>query len=157
MKKERDNAKTLEAVSRIRAVHPSAGIRKLVKYLQNGEYYENMYVGRDYLFHLLKKKGMLVKRPKKAPKTTNSNHGYDIAPNILAKTELTHPYQAAVADITYISYAGGYLYLSLITDAYTREILGYCLHDNLKTEGCLKAQKNGGSQHSVWFKTNPSQ
>ncbi len=84
---------------------------------------------------------MLVKRKSRKARTTNSNHYLQVPPNRLKDTTLSAPYQALVSDITYISTEAGFLFLALITDAYTREIIGYNIGDTLETEGCLKALK----------------
>ncbi len=84
---------------------------------------------------------MLIKRKRKKAYTTNSKHYLQVPPNRLKDLTLSAPYQALVSDITYISTEVGFLFLALITDAYTREILGYNIGDTLETEGCLKALK----------------
>lgn len=76
------------------------------------------------------------------PRTINSNyhfHKYDDLPNTEAKYKPKKPGDLLVADITYITYRGGFADLFLLTDTYSRCIVGHCLHPTLEVEGCLTA------------------
>ncbi len=130
----------------VRNVHPEAGTRKLQVYLTSGVYCDPITIGRDRLFDILKRSNMLIKRTPKKARTTYSNKYLQIPGNLLKDTPLTHSYQALVADITYISTELGFLFLALITDAYTREIIGYSINDTLETEGCLEALEMASKQ-----------
>ena len=88
---------------------------------------------------MLGEKGLLLERLPKAPRTTNSRHCLPVFTNMLKDRILTGPNQAWAGDITYVRTDEGYLYLSLITDAWSRKIVGWHAGDTLETEGCLAA------------------
>jgi len=72
-------------------------------------------------------------------KTTDSHHWYRKYPNLIAELALTSAEQLWVSDITYIRTLEGFNYLSLITDGYSRKIVGYALHQTLEAVGCMAA------------------
>ncbi len=80
---------------------------------------------------------MLVSRKKQYVKTTNSYHRFQVYKNLIKELKITQPNQVFVSDITYISTLEKFCYLSLITDLYSRKIVGYCLSKSLAIEGCL--------------------
>jgi transposase InsO family protein len=84
---------------------------------------------------------MLVRHRRRGPKTTNSNHLYRKYPNLIRDLKLTRSNQLWVSDITYLRTNQGFVYLSLITDAYSKKIVGWCLWPNLSSEGALNALK----------------
>jgi transposase InsO family protein len=96
-------------------------------------------VGRDRFFKVIAEQGLLLEPLPKAPRTTNSRHSLPVFRNLVTEMELSGPNQAWVSDITYIRTDEGFLYLSLITDAWSRKIVGYHAGDTLETEGCLRA------------------
>lgn len=98
-------------------------------------------VGRDKFFDILRKKKLLVKRRKKHVYTTDSFHRFRVYKNALKNKLLTAPHQALVSDITYLRINKGFVYLSLITDAYSRKITGWSLSDSLSIEGAIAALK----------------
>jgi transposase InsO family protein len=120
---------------------PRLGTRKLYHLLQDEFLSKGIKVGRDQLFRILRVNNLLVKRKKSYHKTTNSKHWLKKHKNLIASLEITHPEQVWVADITYIPTQDGHNYLSLITDAYSRQIMGYHLAEDLRTDGPLKALK----------------
>ncbi len=95
--------------------------------------------GRDKLFGILREAGLLVKKRKNFTRTTNSMHRFRKYPNQIEGLEITRPEQVWVSDITYIRTRKGFLYLSLVTDAFSRKIVGYELADNLRAENSIKA------------------
>ena len=96
--------------------------------------------GRDRMFAILRANGLLLERRRAtAPHTTYSRHNYAVQPNLLKDLVLTRPLQALVADLTYIRVGDGFCYLSLITDAFSRKILGYHLAKNLEHYGAVEA------------------
>ena len=118
---------------------PRLGVRKLqVKLAENGH-----DIGRDKLFNLLRESGLLVKRKHYRVITTFSRHWMKKWSNLIRDIVPSHPDEVWVSDITYIEIVQGakrtFMYLSLITDAYTHEVVGYALHDTLDTTGPLKA------------------
>lgn len=100
---------------------------------------EDISVGRDKFFMLLKEHDLLVKRRKKGTRTTYSNHEYAVSPNRIKKLSVTAKDQVFVSDITYLRLEKRFYYLFLMTDLYSRKIVGYYLSDNLKHDGALKA------------------
>jgi transposase InsO family protein len=82
---------------------------------------------------------MLVKPRKRYARTTDSRHGFNIHPNLAEGFTPTGKNQLWVSDITYIRTMSGFLYLALITDAYSRKIVGYDISDSLELEGALRA------------------
>ena len=96
-------------------------------------------MGRDQLFNLLRFHGLLIRRRKRIVRTTDSNHIFKRYPNLIKELIITGPEQLWVSDITYIRTIQGFSYLSLITDAYSRKIVGYALHPTLEATGCLRA------------------
>ncbi len=99
-------------------------------------------IGRDGFFDLLGEYGLLVrKRKRRGCITTLSRHRYKKYPNIIRGFIPTGPNQLWVSDITYIHVENGFAYLSLITDAYSRKIVGFCLSETLSSNGPLKALK----------------
>jgi transposase InsO family protein len=91
----------------------------------------NIKIGRDALFDLLAAEHLLVQRRKRKHITTNSNHWYRKYPNLIKNLVPDGPNQIWVSDITYIRTKQEFLYLFLITDAYSKKILGYRLAKNL--------------------------
>jgi putative transposase len=96
-----------------RKTHTKAGTRKLVKYINNGLQQNNIKMGRDALFELLRCYGMLVKKTKRYHITTDSKHLFYKLPNLIKDMEITHSEQVFVSDITYIKTDGGYGYQEL--------------------------------------------
>lgn len=96
-------------------------------------------IGRDRLFELLGYRGMLVRPLRRFVRTTNSYHRFRKHKNLLKNTIQTGPNQAYAADITYLRLRNGFCYLSLLTDVYSRKIVGYQLSRNLDVVGPLEA------------------
>ena len=118
---------------------PREGVRKL-KISLNDEFTKaNLKVGRDTLFNVLRKHQMLTLRKKYSARTTNSYHRFYKYNNIIKDIEVTRPNQVWVSDITYIRTIKGFCYLALITDMYSRKIVGYDLSDSLELNGCVRA------------------
>ncbi len=128
-----------ELVRAERALQPRLGGKKLHRLLTPKLKDAGVWIGRDRFFEVLKERGLLLEALPKAPRTTNSRHSLPVFRNLLADMKLSRPNQAWVSDITYIRTDEGFLYLSLITDVWSRKIVGYYGGDTLETEGCLKA------------------
>lgn len=103
------------------------------------EHLPGLGVGRDKFFEILRNHGLLVKRRRKYVITTHSDHHLTVWPNLLPETKPQTPNTVWVADQTYIRLRKGFCYLSLITDLYSRKIVGYDLHPSLESTGPLKA------------------
>lgn len=105
----------------------------------------DLHIGRDKLFSLLREHRLLVKAKRAYHKTTHSHHRFYCHPNLVKPSEeqieVSHPERLWVADITYLPLKTGEAYLSLVTDAYSRKVVGYHVDDNLKSSTVLKAYK----------------
>jgi len=99
----------------------------------------NIKMGRDKLHKLLQNKGLIIRRNSHYPKTTNSKHWLRKYSNLIKELEVTKPELLWVADITYICVGFNFNYLSLITDSYSKKIVGYSLHLYLDKSGPIKA------------------
>jgi transposase InsO family protein len=124
-----------------RRLQPRLGGRKLHEMLRLFMADHCLYVGRDQLFDLLRENGLLVKKRRRSqPRTTDSNHWMKRYPDLTAQLRLNRPDQLWASDITYIRLtASRFVYLSLVTDAYSRKILGFHISDNLLAEGPVAA------------------
>ncbi len=139
----------LSFVRETRIKQARIGTRKL-KYLMKQA---GMTVGRDYLFSLLKQHRLLVKTKRAYHRTTDSHHRFYCHPNrIKDGFKPERPEELWVADITYLPTCEGNSYVSLITDAYSRKIVGYSVGDNMQTNevkqafiGALKKRRSKGS------------
>ena len=94
--------------------------------------------GRDSFLNLLRRHG-LMQKPRKSRSTTNSNHRFHKWKNLIKGFKPTAANQLWQSDITYIDLAGGCCYLHLVTDAYSKKIVGWCLAESLAAVFTLKA------------------
>lgn len=131
----------LSIVKKRRKSLPREGVRKLKKSLQEDLTNANLKVGRDTLFNILRKYNMLTLRKKYSCRTTNSMHRFYKYKNSIKDLEITKANQVWVSDITYIRTVKGFCYLALITDLYSRKIVGWDLSDSLELSGCVRALK----------------
>ena len=127
----------LAEVSQIRKKQPRVGGRKILSMLAQ----KGISIGRDAFFDLLRDNGMLVRRRRNGTITTQSSHWLRKYPNLIRHFEAIRPNQLWVSDITYVETTEGFLYLFLITDAYSKKILGWSLADNLNAENAITALK----------------
>ncbi len=132
--------KVIDAVREIREEDPGIGGYKL--WLMLISLFGREFVpGRDRFFVLLRRKGLMLPKPKPRH-TTNSNHRYHKYKNLVKGIEPTAANQLWVADITYIALAGGDVcYLHLVTDAYSHKIVGWALASTLKAAISMEALK----------------
>jgi len=98
----------------------------------------NLKAGRDTLLNVLRAYNMLTLRKKYSCRTTNSYHRFYKYNNLKKDMEVTKPNQVWVADITYIRILKGFCYLALITDMYSKKIVGYELSDSPELKGCVR-------------------
>jgi putative transposase len=99
-------------------------------------------MGRDKFFDTMRENRMLIQRKKRFHKTTNSNHRFRKHPNLIKGRIVNRSEQVWVSDITYIKTEEGYKYLSLVTDLYSKKIMGHSLSDNQKVESSARALRN---------------
>jgi putative transposase len=134
----------LELVRAQRREQPRLGVRKLY-YLITVELKEaGVKMGRDRLFEELAKAELLVERKRSEwPKTTNFNPNLPVFKNLIKRVKVTARSQVWVADITYIRTQEGFMYLALITDRWSRKIVGFDLGETLESSGSLRALAMG--------------
>lgn len=128
-------------VKKSRTVLAREGTRKLMKSLDEDFKKQQLKIGRDRLFNILREYNLLVKPKKYSCRTTNSYHRFYKYNNLIKDLKVSRPNQVWASDITYIRTVKGFCYLALITDMYSRKIVGYDLSDSLELAGCLKALK----------------
>ena len=129
--------KVISLVKSKRILMPKIGTRKLY-YLLEKELKE-LKVGRNKLFKILKVNQLLIKPKKKYHITTNSHHRFRKHKNQITEMDFKRPEQVWVSDITYIGNRKNPSYLALITDAYSKKIMGYNVSNSLNVEGSLLA------------------
>ncbi len=136
-------------VQTIRMEMPQLGTRKLYFLLKDSFARTQIKIGRDALFDFLGSENMLIKPKKSYTKTTNSKHWLKKHPNLFEPMEVNRPEQAFVSDITYLKSREKTHYLSLVTDAYSRKIMGYNLSDNMNAEDVVQALKMAVNQRTT--------
>lgn len=139
--KQKQTDIVLKLVCGIRSTHPKLGCRKLYHLLKDELQALNIKVGRDLLFDLLRDNNLLIRKRKRKHITTWSGHPFKKYSNLIREYTPYKPNQLWVSDITYLKTNQGFLYLSLITDAYSRKIVGYDLANNLEAVNALQALK----------------
>ena len=122
-----------------RALQPRLGGVKLHFLLRNRLQIEGVKLGRDRFFDVLRNQGLLLDPLPKAPRTTNSAHSLPVFKNLIKEMEPSGPNQAWISDITYIRPREDFLYLSLVTDKYSRKVVGYFLAKTLTVQDTLRA------------------
>jgi putative transposase len=136
----------LDEVHSIRKNLPRIGAEKLHLMTANFCQQHGIKVGRDRFTLLLKEKNMLVPRRTRRVTTTISHHHYFKYPNLIKCLKVTRPNMLWVSDITYIQVLNRFSYLSLITDAYSRKIVGWSLRPTLSVDGiALKSNDCAGT------------
>lgn len=122
----------LDKIGDIRKDHKRLGGRKLFFKLETFMHEHNIKMGRDAFFDLLRENKLLIKQRKRHHVTTNSNHWMKKYPNLIKDIEPLGPNHVWVSDITYWKTKGGHYYISFITDAYSRKIVGYHVADTME-------------------------
>jgi transposase InsO family protein len=129
----------IQQVIEIRKRHPVIGTRKLYLMLQPFLLEHQIKIGRDKLFDLLAAYKLLVRRRQRRISTTQSYHRFHKYSNLIREMKVTHINQLWVSDITYYKLAGKFVYLSFVTDAYSRKVIGHHVAETLETIHSLKA------------------
>jgi len=122
-----------------RSLQPRLGGLKLHSILRLELESAGLSIGRDRFFEVLRNQGLLLKPLPRAPRTTQSQHSLPVFRNGIKDWELTGCHQVWVSDITYLRTVEGFVYLSLITDMYSRKIVGYHLARRLESQDTLEA------------------
>jgi len=128
----------LQLIARERELMPRLGGRKLLHKIQP-RLPPELLMGRDKFFDFLREHSLLVRRKRYRAKTTNSNHWLRKYPNLIRGFVPSGPHQLWVSDITYIETAEGFVYLFLITDAYSRKVIGWSVAQTLEAKHAVAA------------------
>ncbi|MBK8501408.1 MAG: DDE-type integrase/transposase/recombinase [Saprospiraceae bacterium] len=131
---------------------PRIGSRKLAKMLTDNK----ISIGRDALFDILGRNGLLIRRRRNRIKTTQSHHWLRKYRNLTKGMKPIGPNQLWVSDITYIKTIDEVLYLFLITDAYSKKIVGFCLADTLEASNAVIALKMAFKQNQRYPQSDTS-
>ena len=137
--KQSKAAIVIELISDIRKQMPRIGVRKL--YFLLSDKLRALKTGRDKFFAILKANHLLIQPKRSYHITTNSHHRFRKHKNLILNMDIDRPEQVWVSDITYIGKREKPCYLSLITDAYSKKIVGYYVADNLSAQSSLMALK----------------
>lgn len=152
LRRERDEqeGRVLSLVQTIRARQPRVGCRKMLQAVNRSLLHLGQSpIGRDRLFALLRENQLLVKPLRRRAYTTDSYHRFRTHRNLLKNIVPSGPNQVWAADITYLRHRKGFSYLFLLTDVYSRKIVGYCVSKSLAVEGALKALRMARRQANL--------
>lgn len=139
-REEVDVGLLLELVRAERREQPRLGVRKLYYLIEPELVKAGVKMGRDRVFEELSKAGLLVARKRSEwPKTTSFNPNLPVFTNLIKSVRVSGRSQVWVVDITYIRTRAGFLYLALITDRWSRKIVGFDVGETLETGSSLKA------------------
>lgn len=131
----------IQLVQSHRRKMPKLGGKKLYRMISVDLERMQIKLGRDKFFKLLGRNGLLIHRKKRYAKTTNSSHRFKIHKNLIKDLEPDQRNKVWVSDITYIIVEDSFCYLALITDLYSRRIVGYDISESLNIEGSIRALK----------------
>jgi putative transposase len=134
----------VDLVLKERTIWKKGSGRNLLKCLEKEFEKHQFSIGRDRFFTILRNNGLLIKHRNNKARTTQSYHFYNKYDNLVPYNYIcTRADEVWVSDITYIwlEKERHFCYLSMITDMYSRKIVGYCVHENLSVEGCVIALK----------------
>ena len=146
--KRQETAETVVSmVQEVRLQMPRLGTRKLYYLLK--DQLKDLGVGRDKLFAILKANHLLIKPTRSYRITTDSHHRFRKHKNLVAQITPTRPEQIWASDITYLGSRDNYQYLALVTDTYSKKIVGYDVSSSLSADGAVRALKMG-LKHRVY-------
>jgi len=134
-----DAAILVDLVKKERKIAKRVGGKRLYDILKSTIISHGIKIGRDQFFEVLRSNNLLVKRRGKRKKTTFSRHRLRKYPNISKDIILDRAEQLWVSDITYIRVGDGFCYLILITDAYSRKVVGYHFSKTMDAKFCVQA------------------
>lgn len=146
LKQQAKEALIIHQVLIIRKEQPRCGTRKLLVMLQSFFQKNKIQIGRDAFFNLLAKNKLLVRRRKRNAFTTDSKHFFYRYPNVVKDFIPLHAHELWVADITYIPLKHRFAYLYLITDAYSRKIVGFHVSDDMRVANAIVALQKAFDQ-----------
>ncbi len=120
---------------------PMLGGKKLYRLLKPDFERMNLKLGRDKFYVILRDNGLLIHRKRRYARTTNSLHRFRVYKNEILNFKVSGPDEVYASDITYIRVKDSFCYLALITDLYSRKIVGYDVSESLNLEGSIRALK----------------
>ena len=127
-------------VARERRLQPRLGTRKLYHLLKDELQEAGVRIGRDRMFEELRERNLLLEPiAAQYPRTTNSYHNLPVFENLIKSKQVQGPNEVWVSDLSYLRTREGFLYLALITDKYSRKIVGSHAGDSLEAVGCVRA------------------
>jgi transposase InsO family protein len=138
-------------VDRERKQLPRLGTRKVHHLIKDDLQQQGLKFGRDKLFALMHQYDLLIKPKRRYVQTTMSKHWLRKWPNIIKDKQIKHPDEVWVSDITYLKTEQGNCYLNMITDMYSRKIVGYAIDDTMETEAMIDALKMATAQRKHPF------
>ena len=138
-RKQVDERLVQSLVNAERALQPRLGGLKLHFLLRDRLQAEGVKLGRDCFFDVLRNQCLLLDPLPKAPRTTNSAHNLPVFTNLIKDMDVSGPNELWISDITYIRTREDFVYLSLITDKYSRKVVGYYLAKTLTAQDTLRA------------------
>lgn len=139
--KETQHTKVIDMALRRRKWQPREGTEKVYRAIKPQLETLGIKLGRDKFYELMRDHNMLIKPRRKYVNTTNSRHRFYKYDNLVRDFVPTAKNQLWVSDITYLRIGKSFCYLALITDAYSRKIVGYDISNSLELEGSLRALK----------------
>lgn len=146
LKKQEIAERVVALVREVRQQMPRIGTRKLYYLLENQ--LKELGVGRDKLFAILGANHMLIKPARNFRKTTDSYHRFRKHKNLITQITPSRPEQVWASDITYLGKKGTCQYLALITDLYSKKIVGYDLSTSLAADSAIRALRMGLKQRA---------
>ena len=138
-----------DLVLELRRFMPRLGGRKLYFLLKPKLDEQGIKLGRDGFFNYLRDHRLLVQPIKRYTKTTHSKHWMKKHPNLMEGQKINRAEQAFVSDITYVETDEGVHYLSLVTDAYSRKIMGHEISKDMRAESVVKALRRAARQRKT--------
>jgi transposase InsO family protein len=148
-----DSELVVAMVQQERQLQPRLGTRKLYHKLKGELEASGVKMGRDRLFEELGRAGLLLEPlPAESPHTTQSYHNLPVFRNLVQELDLSAANQVWVSDLTYLRTREGYVYLALITDKFSRKIVGWHVGDSLEAIGCVRALESALSELPAWAK-----
>lgn len=118
---------------------PRLGTRKIHYLIKDKLQEQGLKFGRDKLFELMRYYALQIKPRRRYVQTTMSKHWLRKWPNLIKGKQIQQPDEVWVSDITYLKTQQGNCYLNMITDMYSRKIVGYAVADNMETESMIDA------------------
>lgn len=139
-RREVDGELVAGLVEQERRQQPRLGTRKLYHMLRGKLEQAGVRMGRDRMFEELRKRNLLLEPlPAPYPRTTQSGHNLPVFRNLIKDKKVKAPNEIWVSDLSYLRTREGFLYLALITDKFSRKIVGWHVGDTLAAAGCKRA------------------